>query len=92
MEFSSNDERLKKLLATMLSDIDKVIYDSQMELSGKVSRESWRMFQFGAVEQVIRSMNIEQEAVDWFLDHLFSDENPEPIRKSNEQELKVVVH
>ena len=72
MEFSSDDERLKKFPTAILSGIDKVFYESRMELSINLTRERWRMFQFGFTEQVIRSADLEQDAVDWFNDRLFS--------------------
>ena len=55
------------------------------------------MFQFGSMQQVICSTDLEQEAVDWFIDHLFSEVNPVPVRKSIEnlredRLIKPVVH
>ena len=78
------EEQISDFLPDMLSRIDNVIVETQLELGGELPLHLWRMFQFGSIEQVIRSTDLEQEAVDWFIDHLFSEVNPAPVRKSSE--------
>ena len=91
------EEQISDLLTDMPSRIDNVIADTLLELGADLPLHLWRMFQFGSMEQVIRSTDLEQEAVDWFINHLFSEVNPIPVRKSKEdpQEgrlIKPVVH
>ena len=91
------EEQISDLLTDMLSRIDNVIADTQLELGTDLPLHLWRMFQFGSMEQVIRSTDLEQEAVDWFINHLFSEVNPVPVRKSIEdlredRLIKPVVH
>ena len=91
------EEQISDLLTDMLSRIDNVIVETQLELGGELPLHLWRMFQFGSMQQVIRSTDLEQEAVDWFINHLFSEVNPVPVRKSIEdlredRLIKPVVH
>lgn len=85
------EEQISDLLTDMLSRIDNVIADTQLELGTDLPLHLWRMFQFGSMEQVIRSTDLEQEAVDWFINHLFSEVNPVPIRKTNKDAKKVTM-
>ena len=91
------EEQISDFLTDMLSRIDNVIVETQLELGGELPLHLWRMFQFGSMQQVIRSTDLEQEAVDWFINHLFSEVNPVPVRKSIEdlredRLIKPVVH
>ena len=85
------EEQISALLTDILSRIDNVIADTQLELGADLPLHLWRMFQFGSMEQVIRSTDLEQEAVDWFINHLFSEVNPVPIRKANKDAEKVAM-
>ena len=76
------EEQIRDLRTDILSRIDNVIADTQLELGTDLPLHLWRMFQFGSMEQVIRSTDLEQETVDWFIDHLFSEVDPVPIRKA----------
>ena len=92
-----DDEQVQEMLTDILRRLDNIIADTQLELGTDLPLDLQRMFQFGSIEQVIRSTDLEQEAVDWFIDHLFSEVNRIPVRKSNEgpQEgrlIKPVVH
>ena len=86
------EEQISDLLTDILSRIDNVIADTQLELGTDLPLHLWRMFQFGSIEQVIRSTDLEQEAVDWFINHLFSEVKPVPIEESNEDaaEIKMI--
>ena len=77
-----DEEQIRDLLTDTPSRIDNVIFDTQLGLGTDLPLQLRRMFQFGSVAQVIRSTDLEQEAVDWFIDHLFSEVNRVPIRKA----------
>ena len=92
-----DEEQIRDLLTDILSRIDNVTADTQLDLGTDLPLHLWRMFQFGSMQQVIRSTDLEQEAVDWFINHLFSEVNPVPVRKSIEdlredRLIKPVVH
>ena len=68
----------------MLSCIDNATADTQLKLGTDLLLHLWRVFLVGSMEQVIRSTDLEQEAIDRFIDHLFSEVKPVRVKKPNE--------
>lgn len=87
-----NDEHIQKTLADMLRRIDAVIGDTRLILGGDVPIDLWRIFQFGALDQAIRSADIAEEEIDYIINNLVSSVNPRPPKKCSHQDIKLVVH
>ena len=54
--------QIRYLLTDILSRLANVIADTQLELGTVLPLHLWRMFQFGSIEQVICSSDLEQES------------------------------
>ena len=85
------EEQISDLPTDMLSRIDNVIADTQLELGTDLPFHLWRVFQFGSMEQVIRSTGLKPEAVDWFINHCFSEFKFVPTRGSNKDAAEVTL-
>ena len=87
-----NDEQVQETLADLLRRIDTVISDTQLTLGGVVPIDLWRIFQFGALDQAIRSADIAEEEIDYIINNLVSRVNPRPPKKCGNQNIKLVIH
>ena len=87
-----NDEQVQETLADLLRRIDTVISDTQLTLGGVVPLDLWRIFQFGALDQAIRSADIAEEEIDYITNNLLSRVNPRPPKRCGNQNIKLVIH